>query len=178
MPRPFRIEGFAIVSADGMIADTTGVMPDALHFDADQRFFSRELDRVDVLVHGRNSHESQPNSPLRRRLIATRKIATAAPDPTDPKALLWNPAGLPFEEACHFQGLMRGTAAIIGGTEIFTLFLELGYDVFHLSRASRVRLPGGLPVFAQVSYGRTPEDVLTQFGLEPGPMRVLDAAAA
>jgi hypothetical protein len=92
--------------------------------------------------------------------------------------LLWNPEGMPFEEACLFLGLTRGTAAIIGGMEIFTLFLEIGYDVFHLSRASRVRLPGGLPVFAQVRYGRTPEDVLSQFGLAPGPMRVLDAAAA
>jgi hypothetical protein len=175
---PFRIEGFVIASADGMIADAAGVMPDTLHNDADQQLFSRGLDRVDVVVHGRNSHEGQPNSPLRRRLIATRKVATAAPDPADPKALLWNPAGLSFDEACHFLGLMRGTAGIIGGTEIFTLFLEMGYDVFHLSRASRVRLPGGLPVFAQVRYGRTPEDVLGQFGLEPSPMRVLDAAAA
>ena len=178
MPRPFRIEGFAIVSADGMIADAANVMPDTLHVDADQKFFSGELDRVDVVVHGRNSHETQPNSAPRRRLIATRKVATAAPDPANPKALLWNPEGLPFEQACHFLGLMRGTAAIIGGTEIFTLFLESGYDAFHLSRASRVRLPGGLPVFAQVCYGRTPEDVLSQFGLKPGPMRVLDATAA
>ena len=174
MARPFRIEGFAIVSADGMIAEAAGVMPDALKVDADQQFFSRELDRVDVVVHGRNSQEGQANSALRRRLIATRMVATTAPDPENPQALRWNPAGISFEAACGALGLASGTAAIIGGTEIFSLFLEIGYDVFHLSRVSRVRLPGGRPVFVQVRYGRVPEDVLPQFGLEPGPMRVLD----
>ena len=38
-----------------MLADAAGVMPDALKFEADQRFFERALDRVDVVVHGRHS---------------------------------------------------------------------------------------------------------------------------
>jgi hypothetical protein len=177
MARPFRIEGYAIVSADGMIADSGGIMPDALKVDADQQSFAAGLDRVDVVVQGRNSHEGQPNSHLRRRLIATRKVAATAPDPENPRALLWNPAGISFEAACDALGLAGGTAGIIGGTEIFSLFLDIGYDVFHLSRASRIRLPGGVPVFSQVRYGRMPEDVLSQFGLEPGPMRVLDPTA-
>ena len=33
---PYRIEGFAIASADGMIADETGVMPLSLQRDADK----------------------------------------------------------------------------------------------------------------------------------------------
>ena len=33
-----RIEGYAIVSADGMIADGDGVMPATIRNDADQRF--------------------------------------------------------------------------------------------------------------------------------------------
>jgi hypothetical protein len=33
--------------------------------------------------------------------------------------------------------------AVIGGTGVFGLFLEIGYDSFHLSRARNVRLPGG-----------------------------------
>jgi hypothetical protein len=177
MARPFRIEGFAIVSADGMIAGADGVMPDALKVDADQQYFASELDRVDVVVHGRNSHEGQTNSALRRRLIATRKVAATAPDRENPRALLWNPAGISFAQACGALGLAGGTAAIIGGPEIFSLFLDIGYDVFHLSRAGRVRLPGGRPVFVQVRYGRAPEDVLPQFGLAPGPMRVLDPAS-
>ena len=37
MARPDRIEGLAIVSADGMIADASGAQPDALKLEADQR---------------------------------------------------------------------------------------------------------------------------------------------
>jgi hypothetical protein len=39
MPHPRRIEGYAIVSADGMLANAAGIMPEELKFDADQRFF-------------------------------------------------------------------------------------------------------------------------------------------
>jgi hypothetical protein len=35
------VEGYVIVSADGMLADAKGVMPDSLRYDADQRFLSR-----------------------------------------------------------------------------------------------------------------------------------------
>ena len=37
MHGPFRIEGHAIVSEDGMIADSTGLMPDSLKFESDQK---------------------------------------------------------------------------------------------------------------------------------------------
>ena len=43
MPRPRRIEGYAIVSEDGMIANAAGIMPDTLKFEADQHFFERGL---------------------------------------------------------------------------------------------------------------------------------------
>ena len=39
MPAPSRIEAFAIISADGKIADAAGHMPAALKIDADQEFF-------------------------------------------------------------------------------------------------------------------------------------------
>ena len=60
MRRRLRIEGYAIASADGMIADETGFMPDSLKFEADQRFFLGALDRVQVVCHGRLSHEGDP----------------------------------------------------------------------------------------------------------------------
>ena len=63
-----------------------------------------------------------------------------------------------------------------GGTGVFGLFLEIGFDAFHLSRAGKVMIPGGRPVFPQVP-GRTPEEVLTGHGLVPGPLQVLDAMA-
>ena len=63
--------------------------------------------------------------------------------------------------------------AVIGGTEAFGLFLDLGYDAFHLTRANRVRLPGGRPVFPGVP-ARPPEELLTMRGLAAGPARILD----
>ena len=59
LPLRLRIEGYVIVSADGMLADSTGVMPDKLKIDADQRFFLDALDRAALLVHGRKSQEQQ-----------------------------------------------------------------------------------------------------------------------
>jgi dihydrofolate reductase len=174
MPRPPRIEGYAIVSEDGMLANAAGVMPDQLKFDADQRFFERGLDAVDVVVHGRHSHEQQPRSHLRRRLILTRHVPTIAADPSNGKALFWNPAGASFEQALAALGLPQPVVAIIGGTEVFGLFLPR-YDVFYLTRAPRVRLPGGRAVFPEVP-ARTPEDVLESHGLAPNRPEILDAA--
>jgi len=87
MSRPRQIEGYAIVSADGTLADATGIMPGSLTFEADQRFFERGLDGVDVVVHGRHSRERQRRSHLRRRLILTRQVSTIAADPSNDKAL-------------------------------------------------------------------------------------------
>ncbi len=161
--RPRRIEGYAIVSQDGMLANAAGIMPDALKFEADQRFFERGLDRVEVVVHGRHSHERQPRSHLRLRLIVTRQIAALAPDPSNDKARFWNPAGASFEQALADLGAPDARVGVIGATEVFGLFLDR-YDVFYLSHAPGVRLPGGRPVFPGVPT-RTPEDVLASHGL-------------
>ena len=69
-------------------------------------------------------------------------------------------------------GLPDGSVGVIGGTEVFGLFLDR-YDTFYLSRAPNVRLPGGRPVFPEVP-ARTPEEVLTHHGLEPGQRQILD----
>lgn len=172
----YRIEGYAIVSAEGMIADAQGAMPDSIKNPADQEFFNRGLDEADVVVHGRFSHEGQANSPNRRRLVATRSVATLAPDPRNPNSLLWNLEGASLAAACRALAVSEGSVAIIGGTDVFTHFLDLGYDVFHLSRASRAQLAGGRPVFRGVPQ-LTPEELLASHGLVPGPERVLDARA-
>ena len=176
MARPDRIEGLAIVSADGMIADAGGVQPDALKLEADQRFFHAMLDDATALAHGRNSGEGGPRMARRRRLILTRRIAGLARDPQNEMAVHWNPAGATLEQTWEALGLSGGFLAVIGGTEPFGLFLELGYDAFHLSRTSHARLPGGRPVFPGVP-SRTPEALLAQHGLKPGPVRVLDDKA-
>src|SRR3974390_592023 len=169
---PSLIEGYAIVSEDGMLADASGVMPESLKFAADQAFFERGLDNVDIVVHGRHSHEHQRRSDLRRRLIVTRRVSAIAPDPSNKKALFWNPAGAKLEQAMAVLGVRDGSIGVIGGTEVFGIFLDC-YDVFYLSRAPAVCLPGGLPVFPGVP-AQTPEEVLAHQGLQRGQQQLLD----
>jgi dihydrofolate reductase len=170
-----RIEGYAIVSADGMIADAKGEMPPSIHNDADQRFFQDALDRVAVVIHGRHSHEGGPRAGRRKRLILSRQITATAPDPSHPNSMLWNPVGATLDEALAQLGIGDGAIAVIGGTEVFSSFLPL-YAAFHLSRATNARIPGGLPVFNEVGRNATPDDVLARHGLRPGPRRDLDPA--
>jgi dihydrofolate reductase len=175
MPRPTRIEGLAIVSADGMLADADGRMPKSLLVKADQQFFQDTLDQAAVLVQGRHSHEGSARAARRRRLILTRRIPTIAEDTTYPNSLLWNPNGATLQQAWECLGAPDGMLAVIGGTEVYALFLTIGFDRFHLSRTPHVRLPGGRPVFPEVGADRTPEQVLASHGLEPGPQHVFDS---
>jgi dihydrofolate reductase len=175
MPDSPRVEGYAIVSEDGMLANAAGIMPAELKFEADQRFFERGLDAVDVVVHGRHSHEQQERSHLRRRLILTRDVPAIGADPSNEKALFWNPAGASFKQALAAFASPVACVGVIGGTDVFGLFLDR-YDVFYLTRAPGVRLPGGRPVFPGVP-SRTPEEVLEIHGLVRGERQVLDPAA-
>lgn len=169
-----RIDGYVIVSADGMLANAARTMPDELKFEGDKRFFTAALDRADLIVHGRNSYEDQPNSPRRKRIILTRSIDAIAPDPSNPNATLWNPAGATFEAACDHAGVRSGTVAVIGGPEVFGMFMDR-YDTFWLSQAPRVRLPGGEPCFPGVP-GQSPQEILAAHGLKAGEARILDSA--
>jgi dihydrofolate reductase len=169
-----RIEGYVIVSADGMLANAAQVMPDELRFEGDKQFFTAALDRADLIVHGRHSYEDQPNSPKRKRIIVTRRVGAIAPDPSNPNATLWNPAGASFEAACDHAGIRSGTVAVIGGPEVFGMFMDR-YDTFWLSQALRVRLPGGEPCFPGVP-GHTPQQILAAHGLKAGEARILDTA--
>ena len=107
-----RIEGYVIVSADGMIADANGVMPDSIRNDADQRFLQAGLDHAAALVHGRHSHEGGPRALRRKRLVVTRQIAAIAPDPTHPHARLWNPTGCPLHQAAEALGALTARSPL------------------------------------------------------------------
>jgi dihydrofolate reductase len=168
----FRVEGYVIVSADGMLANAGNVMPDELKFDGDKKFFTAALDRADLIVHGRHSGEDQPNSPNRRRIILTGRIAALAKDPANPNGTLWNPSGASFEQAADLAGVRGGTVAIIGGPAVFDMFMDR-YDTFFLSQAPQVRIPDGQGCFPGVPE-RTPQQILNSHGLKAGESRMLD----
>jgi dihydrofolate reductase len=170
---PITVEGFVIVSADGRLTDSTHQQPDALRFKADHRFFVDGLKRAALVVHGRNSGDDDPRERVRRRLIVTRSVAALALADDIPQAVYWNPAGASFEAAAHAAGMTDGSAAIIGGPEVYGLFLDR-YDVFWLSEAHRVRLPDGQGCFPGVPE-RSPHEVLASHGLKASETRVLDA---
>ena len=86
--------------------------------------------------------------------------------------MLWNPDGASFETAAGKLGVRSGMVAVIGGTEIFDLFMDR-YDVFWLSVAPHVHLPDGEPGFPGVP-ARSPQQILAAHGLQPGEPRLLD----
>ena len=174
MTAPFVIDGYAIVTVEGMIADAHAAVPDSLKNEADQAYFSSALDAAALVVHGRHSHEGHPNSPRRRRFWLTRKVADLQPVAGAALEWLWNPAGVSLADAARRIGLERGTIAALGGTEVYDLFLPV-YRAFHLSRAGNAHMPVGAPVFSAVRDGLTPEQILARSGLKQGATRVLDA---
>ena len=91
-------------------------------------------------------------------------LLAIAADPSNEKALFWNPGGASFEQALIALGVRDGSVGVIGGTNVFGMFLDR-YDVFYLSRAPGVRVPDGRPVFPNVP-ARTPEEVLANYGLD------------
>jgi len=141
------VEGHAIVSEDGMIADAEGRMPAGLRNEADWLLFQAALDQAAMVVLGRLGHERHPNRG-RRRLVLTRRVAGLAADPRDPRATFWNPVDMAIEMALDRLGIADGVLAITGGTGAFGLFLPL-YDRFVLSEVRGLRIPGGTPCFTK-----------------------------
>jgi dihydrofolate reductase len=163
---PRRIDGYAIISKDGMLANAAGIMPDSLKFAADQQFFKAGSTGsmwwcMDAVL--------MSNRHLRHRLILTRQVPAIAADPSNEKALFWNPAGASFEAALAALGTPEGSVDVVGGTDVFGLFLDR-FDVFHLSRALGVQLPGGRPVFPGVPK-QTPEQVRLSMASPPASGR-------
>lgn len=173
MSRPIEIHGYAIASRDDRIAGVDGRTPDALRNEADWAYFQRELDQADIVAIGRLGHEANPNPRRRRRLVLSRS-AKGLERRAD--AWWWNPERLAWAEAHAALLPAGGRVAVPGGRDVFDLFLAIGYDAFHLSRAERVTLGAGRAVFSACERGGAAA-VLTGAGLSAGAVQVLDAAA-
>jgi hypothetical protein len=169
------IHGHAIVSADDRIADRSGVTPPALRNDRDWQRFQSALDRAAVTVLGRLGHEANPNARGRNRMVlssAAKGIERRA------DAWWWNPAEVAVDNALAAAAPDGGIVAVPGGRRVFDLFLSVGFDVFHLSRATRVRIPDGIPLFTDVLAGRTAADILAAHGLVADATEILDPAVS
>jgi len=167
------IHGYAIVSDNDRIADATGRTPDVLRNDADWAYFQAELNRSDVTVLGRLGHATNPNPRNRVRMVlssSSRGIERRV------DGWWWNPQGLSWGEAIRMVLPHGGRVAVPGGRQVFDLFLEIGYDAFHLTRAEGVVVPDGIPLFSECDAGKNAEEVLAGAGLKPGARQVLDPA--
>ena len=70
----------------------------------------------------------------------------------------------------------RRRVAVPGGKGVFDLFLGIGFDVFCLSRAHGVALPGGQAIFSACDKGLSAETVLSTAGLRVSEKIALDPA--
>ncbi|MGI9499716.1 MAG: dihydrofolate reductase family protein [Geminicoccaceae bacterium] len=141
--------GYAVVSADGFIADSHGHMPDALRFEADWAYFQAALDAADITLLGRHTHEVAPNVKHRRRLVVSRGVRAVIQE----DACTWwaNPKEVTPASAVAVVSGSAAEVAVVGGTGVFGWILDEGdYETFHLSVAHQVRLGAGRPLFDDV----------------------------
>jgi hypothetical protein len=171
----YPIHGHAIVSADDRIADRDGVTPASLRNEKDWARFQASLDLAAVTVLGRLGHEANRNVRGRNRLVLS---SSAKGVERRADAFWWNPAGATLAEALAVAAPAGGIVAVPGGRRVFDLFLTVGFDEFHLSKATRVTIPDGIPVFSQVLAGRTASEILSARGLVADPTEMLDPRAA
>jgi len=175
MRRP-RIEGYAIISKEGMIAASDGHFPEHLKNPADHAFYMASLDKASAIANGRHSAEGGPKEKSRRRILLTRRINMPTVDPDNSNVLLWNPGSTTFDELWQHMRIDGGVLAVVGGTDVFGLFLAIGYDAFYLTRTD-VSVPRGRAVFPGVgTRGVTPEEIMQKNGLVLRGTRMLDEA--
>ena len=168
------IHGHAIVSADDRIADRTGATPPDLRNEADWTRFQKSLDGAAVTVLGRLGHAANPNFKGRNRVVLS---SSARGVERRADAWWWNPGQASFAEALNAAAPGGGIVAVPGGRAVFDLFLDIGFDAFDLSRARRVEIPDGVPIFSAVGQGGSAERILSGHGLAVRATELIDPFA-
>jgi dihydrofolate reductase len=169
------LTGYAVVSADGFIADRNGRLPDSLRFEADFAYFQSALDQADLTLLGRKTHEAAPNVKRRLRLVLSRKVRALTR--TDDVTWWLDPGDGRLQPALQRLATGTGRVAVVGGTAVFELVRQtVGYAGFDLSVAKDVRLGAGRPIFPGADLAAA-EDLLGRHGLEAEETRWLDRRA-
>jgi hypothetical protein len=114
--------------------------PASLRNEKDWDCFQRALAGSDLVVLGHRSHQLAPNVRGDQRLVISRRTAGLE---QHPDVWWWNPARVSWVEVAKKLLPRGGVVAVPGGQGVFDLFLKIGFDAFHLTRAHGVRLPGG-----------------------------------
>ena len=173
MPRQLDITGYAIVSDDDKIAGAEGLIPPSLRNEEDWQQYQREQEVANLVVFARLSHELEPNIHKTPRLVVSREAAGLE---QRPDGWWWDPRRTTWEEVAARLLPTGGRVALGGGQVVFDLFLMIGFDGFHLSRAHAVKLPGGRSVFSACDKGVPAATVLEQHGLSLSKTIPLDPA--
>ena len=157
------ITGYAIVSDDDKIAGADGLTPASLRNEKDWELYQRAQELADLVVFARRSHELEPNIHQRLRLVVSREAAGLE---QRPDSWWWDPRRVTWEKVAAQLLPTGGLIAVGGGQVVFDLFLMIGYDGFHLSRAHGVKLPGGRSVFSSANAALSAATALEQHGLK------------
>ena len=171
MAGKFDITGYAIVSDDDKIAGADGLIPPSLRNEKDWELYQREQEVANLVVFARRSHELEPNLHKTPRLVVSREAAGLE---QRADGWWWNPQRMTWADAGARILPEGGVVAVGGGQVVFDLFLMIGFDGFHLSRAHGVKLPGGRSVFSACDRGVTAASVLEQRGLSHTKTMPLD----
>ncbi len=169
--QPTEIHGYAIVSDDDRIAGANGLIPASLRNEKDWRYYQDALARSDLIVFGHRSHLAEPNERGDQRLVVSSRVAGLE---QRPDAWWWNPERVGWAEVAQRLLPRGGEVAAPGGQGVYDLFLGIGYEVFHMSRAHGVTLPGGRAIFSACDKGVSAEAVLTNAGLRVSETIPLD----
>ena len=142
--QPIEINGYAIISDDDRIAGLDGLIPASLRNEKDWDCFQRALAGPDLVVLGHRSHDLAPNVRGDQRLVVSRGAAGLE---QRANVWWWNPARMSWVEVAKELLPRGGEVAVPGGQAAFDLFLKIGFDAFHLTRAHGVRLRGASALF-------------------------------
>lgn len=138
--------GYAIVTADGFIADIDHLMPTCLRHSVDFARFQAALDQSDLTLIGRATHDAAPNVKRRNRLIVSRY--QHADDPENGH-FWWQPDEISLIERVQSLPFACEHVAVVGGLGVFDLvFAQQSYDAFELTIVTNAKLHAGVPLFS------------------------------